>query len=87
MLFRVKVVPTQVIALLLNLIPHHIHIVLILLTTIHIKLLFQQPRSLSAISGDPVNAFIVAAQSQLQVVQAVGPQLDCDIQAYLQLVG
>ena len=38
-------------------------------------------------SGGPVNAFVVAAQSQLQVVQVLGPQLDHDIQAYLQLVG
>ena len=52
--------------------------------TIHILLWFLQPRSLSTTPGGPVNALVVAAQSQLQVAQAVGPQLDHDIQAYLQ---
>ena len=52
----------------------------------HTLLWFQQPRSLSATPGGPVNALVVIAQSQLQVAQAVGPRLDRDIQAYLQLV-
>ena len=87
MLFGVKVVLIQVIILPLG--PHLLStcIVLILPATILIALGFWQLRILSAILGGPVNAFVVAAQSQLQVVQAVGPQLDCDIQAYLLMVG
>ena len=86
MLFGVKVTLIQDIVLLLDLVLLPTLIVLILPTIILIAPLFQQLRSLSAVSGGPVNAFVVAAQSQLQVVQAVGPRLDCDIQAYLLLV-
>ena len=55
--------------------------------TIHTQLRFQPRRSLSATLGGPVNALAVAAQAQLEVAQVVGPRLDCDIQAYLHLVG
>ena len=72
-LFRVKVILSPIIVPPLGLLLHPTHIILVLLVTILIALWFQQPRSLSAVSGGPVNTFVVAAQSQLQVVQALGP--------------
>ena len=86
-LFEVGVVLNPLIILLLICLHQSIPIVLVLSAIIHIPLLFWQPRSLSTTPGGPVNALVVTAQSQLQVAQAVGPQLDRDIQAYLLLVG
>ena len=72
-LFKVGVILNPPIILLLVRLLQSTPIILVLFATIPITLLFWQPRSLLAIPGGPVNAFIVAAQSQLQVVQAVGP--------------
>ena len=87
MQFRVRVVLIQIIVLLLS---HHLLptlIILGLLTITHIIRLNQLARNLLIDSMGPVAALTVAVQNQLQVAQAVGPQLDRDIQAYLQLVG
>ena len=86
-LFAVGVIPNPLITLHLVLLLQSTPIVLAPFNTIPTQLQFQPRRSLSATLGGPVNALAIAAQAQLEVVQVVGPRLDCDIQAYLHLVG
>ena len=86
MWFEVGVVLNPPIILHLILLLQSTPIVLALFDTIPTCLQFQPRRSLSTTLGGPINALAVAAQAQLEVVQVVGPRLDCDIQAYLHLV-